>query len=148
VQPLGKKLDPLAATIGAIRLRDKACGGAAAQHLSDIVIKAFSDDDKNTLDRIKKLSTTELRKHRNFQIWIAIEETIKEHSKLAIKDDPQTMVHPTPTTSDIRRFVENRLGNESFDDLPGPKDHKGWTRLWENSGASQIIPKGVRGKIA
>jgi hypothetical protein len=53
---------------------------------------------------------------------------------------------PMPSTADIRRYVEKHSSKESFDDLPGAKDHKGWTRLWRDSGAELIIPKGVRSK--
>jgi hypothetical protein len=145
VQPMGKKLDPLAATIGAIRLNDKVCGVDAAQHLSATIIKAFQVNDKNTLARIRRLSSTELRNHRNFQIWLTIEEMLKKQSVKPPEEVPQSMDFPMPTTSEIRRYVENHPGKTSFDDLPKPKDHKGWTRLWQDSGASMVIRKGVRG---
>ena len=135
---MGKKLDPLAATIGAIRLNDKACGVAAAQHLSEAVVKAFQKNDKAMLARIGRLSTTPLGNHRNFQIWLAIEALIKQQAG--------SLNAPMASTADVRRYVEKHSSNESLDDLPGPKDHKGWTRLWQASGAGSIIPKGVRSK--
>jgi hypothetical protein len=147
VQPMGKKLDPLAATISAVRLQDKACGAAAAQHLSEAVIKAFQKDDKTTLARIKKLSSVPLGNHRNSQIWFAIDEIIKDRSHKRGKGEKSSVDFSMPTTADIRRYVTEHSGNEAFDDLPGPKDHKGWTRLWHDSGADLVIPKGVRGKI-
>jgi len=147
VQPMGKKLDPLAAAIGAVRLHDKKCGPSAAQHLSEAVIKAFQQGDKATLARIKKLSSAPLRRHRNSQIWFAIDEMIKYRSHKSGKGDNPSVDFSMPTTSDIRRYVTDHAGNEAFNDLPGPKDHKGWTRLWLDSGADLVIPKGVRGKI-
>lgn len=160
VQPIGRTLDPLAATIGAIRLHDKTCSETASQHLSTTIIKAFQKNDKATLARIKKLSTIEPRSHRNYQIWIAIEEIVREQARITMNagssigvtdGDPAVMkgsISPMPTTSEIRRYVAKRANNPSFSDLPKPKDHKGWTRLWIDSGASSVITKGVRGRKA
>ncbi len=140
VQPLGSNLDPLAAAIGAVRSRDPRYAKLAAEHIGNVAIKAFENGDKATLARIQKLSAVKLPNHRNFQVWIAIEEYMRK--------TPGTPDAPMPTTADIRRHVVKHAGNESFSKLPGTKDNKGWTRLWEDSGAGLIIPKGVRGKNA
>ena len=51
VQPIGKKLDPLAATIGAIVLEDKTHYESAAAHLTAKVIETLKSGDKSTLKR-------------------------------------------------------------------------------------------------
>lgn len=157
VQPTGKTLDPLAATIGAIRLNDKDCSAAAAQYLGEKVVEAFETNDKATLSRIQKLSAVKLRNHRNYQIWIAIDEILKNQANKIVSSSPHaenqngahninTADYPMPTTSEIKRFVSTRSGDIAFDKLPKPEDLKGWTRLWKDSGASLIIPKGGRGR--
>jgi hypothetical protein len=138
VQCTGQILDPLAAPIGAIRLRDKNHAKTAAEYIGQQAVKAFEAGDNATLARIKRLSSIPLRKHRNFQVWVAIDELVGKQAG--------SVASTMPDTVEIRRYVEKHSDDPSFDDLPGPKDHKGWTRLWGDSGAELIIPKGVKGK--
>ncbi|MEI7910850.1 MAG: hypothetical protein WCK77_14530 [Verrucomicrobiota bacterium] len=169
VQPTGKILDPLAATIGAIVLEDKTHYESATAHLADKVIEALKCGDKSTLQRIQKLFKPRNQMHRNFQIWVAIAEFLDTVAK-----DATANVSPSehldtgslgsapqyprmPSTADIKDYVTERCSDPRFFSLK-TLDNKGWARLWEDSGVDSksrvtvqsghdsILPKGRRGK--
>lgn len=164
VQPLGAILDPLAAPIGVLVLERKECYKQAALIVSAKVIAALKSEDKATLALIKIFFRRGKKLHRNAQIWVAIEELTRERTASGTHDtskagiDAEGQFPPMPSTSDIKRYVEERMLDPRFSMLPKPVDKKGWIRLWNESGVdleaadclkfdgNSMIPIGTRGK--
>lgn len=164
VQPLGPILDPLAAPIGVLVLERKNCYKQAALIVSDKVIDALKNEDKGTLALIKKFFRRGKELHRNAQIWVAIEELTRERMESGTHATSQAAIDaggqfpPMPSTSDIKRYVAERMLDPRFSMLPTPLDKKGWIRLWNDSGVdleaadclkfdeNSMIPIGKRGK--
>ncbi len=77
--------------------------------------------------------------HRNFQIWLAIDEVVNEWAQ-AQNQSTQSACRgsspgelPFPTTSDVRRWIAAHSADSRFDTLR-TLDDKGWNRLKEDAG--------------
>lgn len=157
VQPLGK-LDDLAPVIGAIRLGGPKKETAEA-HVAPLIMNAYfrSRDDEflSRVDKFIRIPDDKIGDHRNYQVWIAIAEiynrakTFTEGNGRALYDQgiPHTICSwNLPNTKEVRAYVFSpaNAGAQRFGNLPPEEDGKGWTRVWAQSGANELITKATK----
>lgn len=155
LQPTGTP-HPIAAAMGAIRLRDED-SHIAKQFLADVVLRSFQTGDSAMLNQIEKLAKCPLGKHRNFQVWVALQDLLlggdfRPSKRLSAKyremlDSPLVEVRLLPNTKEIKEHVARNRADSRFSDLANLDDN-GWSRVFKASGLGPLLEKGTRGTSA
>lgn len=145
VQPTGMPLDPLAAAVGAVRLQDPLCSRLAAAHLRDVISASKSAGDDLILGRLRDLSKAPLGKHRNYKVWMVINELYQSQMYQPDGSPNQGLTFRDPTTRDVKKYVADRPDETQWGDLRS-LDDSGWAVLFQESGARFVLGIGVRGK--
>lgn len=76
--------------------------------------------------RVMALKMNAAQPHRNSYAYYAYARFIEETDR-------------EPSKPELRAYIEAR--REEFKDAPGPDDKQGWTRLWKESGLSNLADK-------
>jgi len=139
VQPTGDAIDRLSPIAGAIVTRDPLRWDLATSLLKNEMGRLRDNGDKDGIRKLQDLVKPPLETHRNYQIWIAIDEVLKEwavtqnQSTQSTTSGPSPDEAPFPTTSDVRRWIDAHPADSRFDTIRN-LDEKGWFRLREDSG--------------
>jgi hypothetical protein len=138
VQPTGE-IDRLSPLAGAILLRDELRSAHAASLVAQEELRLSNEGKMEALRKLHEIIKPPRETHRNYQIWIAINEVLKEWAVTQNQSTQSTTSGsspdeaPFPTTSDVRRWIDAHPADSRFDTIRN-LDEKGWFRLREESG--------------
>lgn len=124
VQPI-RKIATLSPIAGVIVLGDEKRSEHAEYLMGKELIKLLKNDDLDGVKKIRSLIRRPCETHRNYQIWVAIAEVIKESDGVLSK---------FPDRADVQRWIAGRK-DPCFVSMHN-LDSKGWDRLWEDSGVN------------
>ena len=136
VQPTGDTINHLSPIAGAIVTRDPLRLDLATSLLENEIRRLGGNGDKEGIRKLQDLIKPPLEMHRNYQIWVAIDEILKEWATTRETRGHQSNDPPFPDTSDIRRWVASRRDDNRFGSLR-TLDDNGWFRLREDCGINR-----------
>ena len=141
VQPTGDTIARLSPLAGAIVTRDELRLSLATSLLVQEERRLRDCEDMDGIRELRELIKLPRETHRNYQIWLAIDEVVKEWAlaqnspKQATRAESLPGVMPFPTLSDVRRWIVAHDKDSRFDTIR-TLDEKGWNRLREDSGVN------------
>lgn len=141
VQPTGDTIARLSPLAGAIVTRDELRFGLATSLLEKEERRLRDCEDMDGIRELRELIKLPRETHRNYQIWLAIDEVLKEWA-IAHQQSMQSTCNrslsgevPFPTTSDVRRWIAAHPADSRFGAIR-TLDEKGWNRLRNESGVN------------
>ena len=141
VQPTGDKIDRLSALAGAIVTRNESRFDFATSLWAQEEVRLSEKGDMEAIRKMHDLLEPARETHRNYQIWLAVDEVVKEWAlaqnppKQATRPESLPGEMPFPTMSDVRRWIAVHTEDSRFDTIR-TLDEKGWHRLREDSGVN------------
>ena len=95
------------------------------------LIKLLRNDDLAAVKKIQSLIKQPCETHRNYQIWVAIDEILQEWASSQSQSSNDELP-PYPDRGDVQRWIAEREEPRfaSMQNL----DSSQWNRLWKDSG--------------
>ena len=135
VQPTGTKIKPISPIAGAIVTKDPIRSGMATRLLDQKVSRLLDKKDLTGAKKIQALSKQPVEIHRNYNVWVLLNEMIDEQNNQLEQSDSRKAaeIYHIPTKADFKRWVKGKNNGSRFYEFQRLEE-QGWDRVWKKSG--------------